>query len=126
MSGFHRITAGFLPLLDSALLVVAREKGFAEHEGVDLVLVRENSWASIRDRLAVGHFSVAHMLAPMPIACNLGLSPLAAQTIAPMALGLGGNAVTVSLDIWQAMRDRGAATDFNPTTTGAALREVVA
>ena len=126
MSEFHRITAGFLPLLDSALLVVAREKGFAEHEGVDLVLVRENSWASIRDRLAVGHFSVAHMLAPMPIACNLGLSPLAAQTIAPMALGLGGNAVTVSLDIWQSMRDRGAATDFNPTTTGAALREVVA
>ena len=40
MSEFHRITAGFLPLLDSALLVVAREKGFAEHEGVDLVLVR--------------------------------------------------------------------------------------
>ncbi len=74
MSEFHRITAGFLPLLDSALLVVAREKGFAEHEGVDLVLVRENSWASIRDRLAVGHFNVAHMLAPMPIACNLGLT----------------------------------------------------
>ncbi len=34
--------------------------------------------------------------------------------------------MTVSLDIWQSMRDRGAATDFDPTTTGAALREVVA
>jgi len=125
MSEPHRITAGFLPLLDSALLVVAREKGFARMEGVDLVLVRENSWASIRDRLAVGHFNVAHMLAPMPIACNLGLSPLAAKTIAPMALGLGGNAVTVSLDVWRSMRNHGAATDFNPVSTGAALREVI-
>ncbi len=125
MSERHRITAGFLPLLDSALLVVAREKGFARKEGVDLVLVRENSWASIRDRLAVGHFNVAHMLAPMPIACNLGLSPLAARTIAPMALGLGGNAVTVSLDVWRSMRNHGAATDFNPVSTGAALREAI-
>ena len=57
-----------------------QEKGFAEAEGVDLSLVRETSWANIRDRLAVGHFDVAHMLAPMPIACNLGLTPLAAPT----------------------------------------------
>jgi ABC-type nitrate/sulfonate/bicarbonate transport system substrate-binding protein len=126
MSTTFRVTAGFLPLLDSALLVVAREKGFAEKEGIDLVLVRENSWASIRDRLAVGHFDVAHMLAPMPIACNLGLSPLAARTIAPMALGLGGNAITVSLDVWESMRDKGATTDFDPASTGAALRAVIA
>jgi hypothetical protein len=74
MTTRHAITAGFVPLLDSALLVVAREKGFAEAEGVDLTLVRERSWASIRDRLAVSHFDVAHILGPMPIACNLGLS----------------------------------------------------
>jgi NitT/TauT family transport system ATP-binding protein len=126
MSEPHRITAGFLPLLDSALLVAAREKGFAEEEGVDLVLVRENSWASIRDRLAVGHFDVAHVLAPMPIAFNLGLSPLAARTIAPMALGLGGNAVTVSVDLWRSMQEHGAGDMFDPTSTGAALRATLA
>jgi two-component system, oxyanion-binding sensor len=122
----HHVTAGFLPLLDSAILVAAKEKGFAEAEGVELLLVRENSWASIRDRLAVGHFNVAHMLAPMPIACNLGLTPLAAQTIAPMALGLGGNAVTVSLEVWRAMRERGAAIDLDPSSTGAALAVAIA
>jgi ABC-type nitrate/sulfonate/bicarbonate transport system substrate-binding protein len=84
-----RVTAGFLPLLDSAILVAARQRGFAANEGIDLALVRENSWASIRDRLAVGHFDVAHMLAPMPIAHNLGLALLAARTVVPMALGLG-------------------------------------
>lgn len=120
----HRVAAGFMPLLDSALLVVARERGFAAGEGVDLTLARENSWASIRDRLAVGHFDVAHMLAPMPIACNLGLTPLGARTLAPMALGLGGNAVTVSLPLWARMREEGAAPDFDPRSTGRALAAV--
>lgn len=125
MSASWRITAGFLPLLDSAILVAAREKGFAAGEGVDLSLVRENSWASIRDRLAVGHFDVAHLLAPMPIAYNLGLSPLAAPTIAPMALGLGGNAVTVSLALWEGLHERGASPGFDPASTGAALAQFI-
>lgn len=124
MSGRQQINAGFLPLLDSALLVAAQELGFASNEGIELQLVRENSWASIRDRLAVGHFHAAHMLAPMPIACNLGLTPLAAETIAPMALGLGGNAITVSLDVWQAMQEERAPGDLDPRQTGQALAAV--
>jgi NitT/TauT family transport system ATP-binding protein len=124
MSNPHQITAGFLPLLDSALLVAAKEKGFAEAENIELSLVRESSWANIRDRLAVGHFDVAQMLAPMPIACNLGLTPLAVRTLAPMALGLGGNAVTVSTTLWQAMEAHGARGDLDPVSTGAALRQV--
>jgi len=126
MSERHRITAGFMPLLDSALLVAAKEKGFAEGEGVDLSLVRETSWANIRDRLAVEHFQVAHMLAPMPIACNLGLTPLASRTVAPMALGLGGNAVTVANALWDEMEAHGALADLDPGRAGAALKDVVA
>ncbi|HML30313.1 MAG TPA: CmpA/NrtA family ABC transporter substrate-binding protein, partial [Hyphomicrobium sp.] len=125
MASRHQITAGFMPLLDSAILVIAKERGFAEAEGIDLTLVREMSWANIRDRLAVGHFQVAHMLAPMPIACNLGLTPLAVPTIVPMALGQGGNAVTVSNALWAEMLDKGAKDDFDPAATGRALREVV-
>ncbi|MRX34942.1 CmpA/NrtA family ABC transporter substrate-binding protein [Aminobacter sp. MDW-2] len=120
------ISAGFLPLLDSALLVAAREKGFAAAEGIELTLLRETSWANIRDRLAVGHFQVAHMLAPMPIACNLGLTPLAANTVVPMALGLGGNAVTVSNALWHDMAGHGASDDLSPRAVGEALRAVVA
>ena len=121
----HAITAGFVPLLDSALLVAAREKGFAEAQSVDLTLVRERSWASIRDRLAVRQFDVAHILGPMPIACNLGLSAPAPKMIVPMALGLGGNAVTVSAALWQAMADAGATDDLDARRNGAALRRVI-
>jgi len=126
MTGRQQITAGFMPLLDSALLVTAKERGFAETEGIDLTLVRETSWANIRDRLAVGHFQVAHMLAPMPIACNLGLTPLATRTIAPMALGLGGNAVTVSKALWEEMATHGARPNLDPLAAGTALKAVVA
>jgi NitT/TauT family transport system ATP-binding protein len=126
MSERHRVTAGFMPLLDSALLVAAKEKGFAEAESVDLALVRETSWANIRDRLAVGHFQVAQMLAPMPIACNLGLTPLASRTVAPLALGLGGNAVTVSNALWTEMAGHGAHADLNASSAGAAIKAVVA
>src|SRR3569833_585868 len=122
----HQVVAGFMPLLDSVLLVVAREMGLARSEGLDLVLMRESSWANIRDRIAVGHFDVAHMLAPMPIAAALQLTPLAVPVIAPMALGLGGNAVTVSAALWQRLVDVGARDDLDARTTGAALRQVVA
>lgn len=121
----HTITAGFVPLLDSALLVVAREKGFAEAQSIDLTLVRERSWASIRDRLAVSHFDVAHILGPMPIACNLGLSAPAPPMIVPMALGLGGNAVTVSAALWEAMAGEGAMADLDARANGAALARVI-
>lgn len=122
----HEIVAGFMPLLDSAILVAAKEKGFAGEEGIDLRLVRETSWASVRDRMAVGHFQVAHQLAPMPIAANLGLTPLAARTIAPLALGLGGNAITVSNALWAQMADHGATVNLDPLTAGRALQRAIA
>ena len=122
----YAITAGFVPLLDSALLVVARQKGFAAAQSLDLALVRERSWASIRDRLAVRQFDVAHILGPMPIACNLGLTAPARQMVVPMALGLGGNAVTVSPALWQVMAEEGATADLDARVNGEALRRVIA
>jgi NitT/TauT family transport system ATP-binding protein len=122
----HHLTAGFLPLLDSVLLVLAREKGFAEEEGLDLHLVRETSWANIRDRAAIGHFDIAQMLAPMPLAASLGLTPIATPMIAPIVLGLGNNAVTVSAELWRAMEEQGAPGDLQARAAGAALAKVVA
>lgn len=97
------LNAGFMPLTDSAILVAAKECGFAEAEGIALKLVRESSWANMRDRLAIGQFEIAHALAPMPLASNLGLTPFDTKLIAPMALGLGGNAITVSNALYDAM-----------------------
>lgn len=120
-----QVNAGFMPLFDSAILVAAREIGFAGREGIDLRLSRETSWANIRDRIAIGHFDVAHMLGPMPLACNLGLTPLASDTIVPFSLGLGGNCVTVSNRVWDGMAAQGAGSDLDPVRNGEALRALI-
>jgi NitT/TauT family transport system ATP-binding protein len=121
----QRLSVGFVPLLDCAPLVVARERGFAASEGLDLDLVRENSWANIRDRVIVGHFQAAHMLGPMPIASTLGIGHLTVPMITPMALGTGGNAITVSNALWGALAEAGAHLGASPVRQGAALAHVV-
>jgi two-component system, oxyanion-binding sensor len=118
------LNVGFVPLLDASILIMAHEKGFAEEQGLQLKLMKETSWANIRDRLSVGQFHVAHMLAPLPIAQNLGLSPLKTPLIAPFALGLGGNAITVSQVLYAAMGEYGPHSS-DPAKAGAALRAVV-
>lgn len=124
--GSRMITAGFLPLVDAALLIAAKEKGFAEQEGVALRLMRESSWANIRDRMAVGHFQCAHMLAPMPIAARLGLMPIQVDMIAPMALGLGGNAVTASSRLYEELSAFRELLGLDPKASGDALAQVIA
>ena len=121
-----QLTIGFIPLLDCASLVAASERGFAAEEGLELTLVQETSWANIRDRLIVGHFDAAHMLGPMTIASTLGIGHLSVPMIAPCSLGLGGNAIAVSLPLWKQMTREGAEPGGHPTVQGMALRRVVA
>lgn len=119
------VVAGFIPLVDAALLIAAREKGFAEAEGVRLKLVRETSWANIRDRMSVRHFQCAHMLAPIPIAARLGLTPMPVEIIAPMALGLGGNAITVSKALYADISAAEALSGLDAKQAGQAIARVI-
>ena len=88
------LSIAFLPLTDAAVLVAAKERGFAEAQGLDLTLVRDMSWATVRDRLVFGQVQAAHLLAPLAVAVSLGLSQQRAAIAAPFKLGLNGNAVT--------------------------------
>ena len=119
------VRAGFIPLIDCAPLVVARELGFAEQEGLHLHLAKETSWATLRDRLAVSHIDAAHILAPMPVAANLGLGPLQTPMVVPMALGTGANSVTVSNELWQALSQHSDTADFDAANALNALGLVV-
>jgi two-component system, oxyanion-binding sensor len=119
------VSVGFMPLLDCALLVVAREKGFARQQGLRLRLVREVSWANVRDRVSFGHFDAAHMLGPMVIASHLLAQPGDMPFVAPAALGVGGNAITVSTSLWNHMQQCGAAVGASPAAQARALRAAI-
>ena len=118
------VRAGFIPLVDAAPLIVAARLGFAETEGITIALERETSWAAVRDRVAVSHLDVAHMLAPMPLAANLGLGPLPARLVAPIALGTGGNTLTVSRSLWTHLEACGATPDLDAAPSARAFGEV--
>ncbi|MBU1211547.1 MAG: ABC transporter substrate-binding protein [Alphaproteobacteria bacterium] len=119
------VRAGFIPLVDCAPLVAACELGFAEAEGINLTLSRETSWATVRDKLAVSHFDAAHILAPMPVAANLGLGPLPTPMVVPMALGTGANSITVSMALWDKLSEHMQSNDFDATASIDALAKVL-
>ncbi len=97
------VNVGFVALSDCAPLVIARERGFFRRHGLRVVLHREPSWANIRDKLAAGVLDAAQALAPMLLASRLGLDGLALPLIAPLSLGLNGNAITVSAALFREM-----------------------
>jgi two-component system, oxyanion-binding sensor len=117
---------GFIPLIDAAALIVAVEKGFARAEGLDVKLVREVSWSNVRDKLNIGLFDAAHILAPLPIASSLGLGHVKVPIVAPLTLNLNGNAITVSPALHAALAAEIDGDPLDPMATARALSRVVA
>lgn len=111
------LSIAFLPLTDSAPLIVARELGFAEAEGIDLSLVRDTSWATVRDRLVYGQVQAAHMLAPLAVALTLGLSQAPCAIAAPLKLNDNGNALTLSAELAAALDTDPARRIADPVAT---------
>lgn len=101
------LNCGYVPLIDSAPLIIAKELGFAEHEGLVLNLLRQPSWAALRDLLALGHLDAAHMLAPLPIAMSLGLSGAQVDVAAPLVLSANGTVFGVSTALADRLRNGG-------------------
>jgi ABC-type nitrate/sulfonate/bicarbonate transport system substrate-binding protein len=98
------VHAGFIPLIDCAPLVIAKELGFDTKHGISMVLHKDVSWANIRDKAEAGVYDCAIMLAPMPLASTLGLGGRApVAMIAVMATSLNGNAITVSRSLYDDM-----------------------
>lgn len=66
------IQLGYIPLLDSVALLWAHHQHYFQDEGLNVTLVKEASWASLRDRLAYGILDAAHCLSAMLPAAALG------------------------------------------------------
>lgn len=117
---------GFIPLVDAAALVVAVDRGFAAEEGLDVTLVREVSWSNVRDKLNLGIFDAAHLLAPVAIASSLGLGHIKMPITVPFTLAVNGNAITVSPALHEAILGELNGQAPDPHATADALARVVA
>jgi ABC-type nitrate/sulfonate/bicarbonate transport system substrate-binding protein len=117
---------GFIPLVDAAALIVAVDKGFTADEGLDVTLVREVSWSNVRDKLNIGLFDAAHLLAPVAIASSLGLGHVKVPIAVPFNLAVNGNAMTVSRALHAAIMAEIDGDPVDPMSTALALSRVVA
>ncbi|MEL7175046.1 MAG: CmpA/NrtA family ABC transporter substrate-binding protein [Pseudomonadota bacterium] len=106
------LNCGYVPLVDSAPLIVAKELGFAAEEGLELNLVAQPSWSATRDMLALGHLDFAHMLSPMPVAMSLGYGGLAGEIDALMVLSVNGTVFGISSTLADTLRAADVALRF--------------
>ena len=121
-----KLRIGFIPLADAAALIVAVDKGFAAQEGLDIELVREVSWSNVRDKLNIGLFDAAHLIAPIAIASSLGIGHVKVPILAPFSLGVNGNAITVTPALHAALAGAAEGDVLDPMVSARALARVVA
>ncbi|WP_343620237.1 ABC transporter substrate-binding protein [Acinetobacter proteolyticus] len=77
---------GYIPLLDCVALLWAKQRGFFEEVGLNVNLVKEASWASLRDRLAFGLLDAAHCLSAMLPAAAVGTDQIGIPLQTPIVL----------------------------------------
>lgn len=117
-----QLTVGYMPLLDSAPLLWAAHRGYFHDAGLSVTLVREVSWASLRDRLAYGALDAAQCLAPMPVAASLGADGVGVPLVTGLCLSQGGSAITLSRSIAQRI---GLTQGMNPLDSARAVGRYV-
>lgn len=120
-----KLSLGIIALTDCAVLVMAKEKGYFAEYGLDVELSREASWATIRDKVAMGALDGAQMLAPMPIAATLGVDAVKTPMLTAFTMDLNGNAITVSTALYERMVEVDPEAMASKPVSARALKRVI-
>ena len=94
---------GFIKLTDCAPIVIAKEKGFFDDEGLQVEVIAQPNWKQLLDNVITGELDGAHMLSGQPVAATIGFGT-EAHIITAYTLDLNGNAITVSNAVWKEMQ----------------------
>jgi len=121
------LTLGFIKLTDCVPLIIAKEKGFFEEEGLYVTLEAQANWKVLLDRVIDGQLDGAHMLAGQPIGATIGFGTKA-DIITAFSMDLNGNATTVSNEVWSEMKTHLPLVDGKPVhpISAEALKPVIA
>jgi nitrate/nitrite transport system substrate-binding protein len=96
-SSGEKIKIGFIALTDCASIVMAHELGLFEQYGLNVEVLKQASWASLRDGLLTGDLDAAHMLFGMPFSVYTGVGGPAGKEIQiAMVLDNNGQGITLS------------------------------
>jgi nitrate/nitrite transport system substrate-binding protein len=90
------VKIGFIPLTDCASVVMASILKLDEKYGIKIVLSKESSWASVRDKLVNGELDAAHVLYGLVYGVNLGIGGPKKDMAVLMTLNNNGQGITLS------------------------------
>ncbi len=97
-----KLRIGFIPLADCIPLVVAKEKDLFARHGLEVELLKAQSWDQILARLISEDLDAAHMLVTLPLQWALSAAGRKDPIVYAMALSQHGNAITLSNALWRA------------------------
>ena len=98
------VKIGFIALTDCASVVMASVLGFHQKYGIKIVLSKQSSWASVRDKLVNGELDAAHLLYGLIYGVQIGIGGAKKDMAILMNLSHNGQAITLSKKV----ADKGA------------------
>ncbi|WP_231956434.1 CmpA/NrtA family ABC transporter substrate-binding protein [Posidoniimonas polymericola] len=98
------LSFGFIKLTDCAPIVIAKEKGFFENEGLQVEVIAQPNWKTLLDNVLNGELDGAHMLSGQPIAATIGIGT-PGHVVTAFTMDLNGNGITVSNSTWEQMQE---------------------
>jgi ABC-type nitrate/sulfonate/bicarbonate transport system substrate-binding protein len=95
------LTIGFVPMIDCAVLIAAKELGLFGKHGLDVTLSREVGWATIREKLLHDELHAVHAPASMGFVVRCGIGIVPRPCLTAFVLSLNGSAITLSRELWE-------------------------
>lgn len=93
------LSIGYLPIACATPLVLADAAGIFARHGVNVQLKKYAGWADLWSAYANGELDVAHMLSPMALAIDAGVTHGSRPTELSFSLNTNGNAIVLANDL---------------------------
>ena len=90
------IRLGYIPLIDCAPIIVAREKALFAKHGINVVTSQEPGWATVREKIVHAELDAAQCLGPLALAIHHGIGTISKEMVVPLVLSANGNGITLS------------------------------
>ena len=92
----REIEVGYIPILCASPLILAHSQGIFEKNGLCVRLTPIAGWSGIKELVSYGKIDAAHMLSPMPLACNLGIDGKKSDIVLSAIQNVNGQALTLA------------------------------
>ncbi|MBM4087944.1 MAG: response regulator, partial [Planctomycetes bacterium] len=92
----RELRISYIPIVCTAPLLYAHSHGYFARNGLEVTLQPAMSWSGVRGLMVHGVVDAAHMLVPMPFACQLGIDGMQADIRLVAVQNVNGQALTLA------------------------------